>query len=81
MSKADEMFEELGFKKIEDTDKEVVYEYNATLMGDKLTQTILIAKIGKIIFSYHKQSNEKMGIGIEELQAINEKCKELGWIE
>ena len=80
MSKADEMFEELGFNKIEDTDKEVVYEYNATLMGDKLTQTILIAKIGKIIFSYHKQSNEKMGIGIKELQAINEKCKELGWI-
>ena len=81
MSKADKMFKELGFIKIKDTDTEVIYEYTATILGDKLTQTILIAKIGKIIFSYHKESNEKMGIGIEELQAINEKVKELGWYE
>ena len=79
MSKADEMFNKLGFKKIEDTDTEVVYEYNATIMGDKLTHTILIAKIGKIIFSYHKQRNERRGIGMQELQAINEKVKELNW--
>lgn len=81
MSKADTMFEELGFIKTEDTNTEVVYEYNAKIMGDKLTQTILIAKVGKIIFSYHKQSNEKMGIGVQELKAINEKVQELGWNE
>ena len=81
MSKADEMFEELGFIKTKDTDTEIIYEYNATILGDRLTQTILIAKIGKIIFSYHKESNEKMGIGLQELQAINEKVKELGWNE
>ena len=77
---ADEMFEEIGFEKVKDTDIEVQYDYNATIMGDKLTHTILIAKKGKLIFSkFNSKDNECMGIGIEELQAINQKVKELGW--
>ena len=82
MSKADEMFKELGFKKVIDNETEVKYEYRETIMGDKLIHTIQIAKVGKIVFSYRDDSNHQiMGIGKQELQAINEKCKELGWIE
>lgn len=82
MSKADEMFEELGFKKILDNDKEVKYEYRNIIMNDRIEHTIQIAKIGKIVFSYRSDENHQvMGFGVKELQAINEKCKELGWIE
>ncbi len=71
MSKADEMFEELGYKKEE-------HNYHAC---------------GKVI-EYHNEINSpfdfmidrkeikiwEITIGIKELQAINEKCKELGWL-
>ena len=77
---ADEMFEEIGFEKVKDTDIEVQYDYNATIMGDKLTHTILFAKISRIIFSYNKNNGDRIGIGIQELQAINKKCEELGWL-
>ena len=81
MSKADEMFEKLGFKKVIDNKTEVKYEYRETIMGDKLIHTIQIAKVGKIVFSYRDDNNHQvMGIGKQELQAINEKVKELEWI-
>ena len=78
---ADEMFEKLKFKKVIDNKTEVKYEYRETIMEDKLIHTIQIAKVGKIVFSYRDDNNHQvMGIGKQELQAINEKCKELGWI-
>ena len=82
MSKADKMFKELGYKKIIDNEMEIKYEYKNVIMGDRIEQTILIAKIGKIIFSYiNNENKQNVGIGIKELQAINEKVKELGWNE
>jgi len=82
MSKADEMFEKLGYKKVVDNEKEIKYQYINIEMGDKIEQTIQIAKIGKIIFSYRNdQNHQTMGFGKQELQAINEKVKELGWNE
>ena len=82
MSKADEMFERLGFKKALDNDQEVKYEYRNVIMNDRIEHTIQIAKIGKIVFSYRSDENHQaMGFGDEELQAINEKVKELGWNE
>lgn len=81
MSEADKMFEELGYKKIIDNKKEVSYQYINALMGDRIEQTIQIAKIGMIVFSYRNNQNHNvMGIGIEELKAINKKVEELGWI-
>ena len=78
---ADEMFEELGYIKIKDTEIEVQYNYSAMIMGDICTHTILIAKKSKLIFSrFNDESKESMGIGMKELQAINKKCKELKWI-
>ena len=81
MNKADEMFKKLGFKKVIDNDTEVKYEYRNIIMGDRIEHTIQIAKIGKIVFSYRSDDNHQtMGFGAKELQAINEKVKELGWI-
>lgn len=79
---ADELFEELGFTKAIDNDTEVKYYYINTIMGDRIEHTIQIAKIGKIVFSYRNDRNHQvMGFGKKELQAINKKCQELGWLK
>ena len=70
MSKADEMFEDLGYKrkiyKLEDELFEVRYNsHGKEIWFDKLRE-----EFGSL-----------SGIGVKELQAINEKCKELGWLK
>lgn len=72
MSKADEMFEKLGYEKHETTWKEegkkhfVEYNSDDTQIQFSLdTKHILITNI----------------INLQELQAINEKVKELGWLD
>ena len=66
MSKADKMFEELGYLKNENKDISIItYSGNETLIQIFLNiKSIEIASI----------------INMQELQAINEKVKELGWI-
>lgn len=71
MKTADEMFEELGYRKKETTWKEdnkkhfTEYNSNDTQIQFSLdTKHILITNI----------------LNINELQAINKKCQELGWI-
>ena len=68
MSKADKMFEELGYR-LEES------KSNIFIIDDIENIAITIHKLSKLIRFY------KMIISREELQAINEKCKELGWIE
>ena len=77
MSEADKMFEELGYKK-EIIESEVndevtimyikrfVYEYDSKIINFKLKKKIV---------------EIKYSIDMQDLQAINLKCKELGWIE
>lgn len=81
MSKADKMFEKLGYKKKTDNSKEVIYTSDEILMGDRCIHQFLFAKVSKIVFSYGQELSMTMGFGIKELQAINEKVKELGWQE
>ena len=78
--KADEMFEKLKYKKIYDDEYEIKYEYKETELGDTFNFILLFAKKGKNFFHKDRECNV-IGINIELLQAINEKCKELGWIE
>lgn len=73
MSKADEMFEKLRYKKSE-TDNTIRYKYKETLLEDKFEFEIFFSKISKLVFIKGKD-----GINMQELQAINEKVKELGW--
>lgn len=73
-SKADKMFEELGYELLNEYDKDFDNNF------------IVYLKVGKTIT--FKKSNLKVSvrdtqrnyINMQELQAINEKCKELGWL-
>lgn len=81
MSKADTMFEELGYKKEEENDKYVLYLSEKSLWRQR---KIRFWKDEKVIFNDLLEDDKVVSsvqIGIEELQAINLKCKELGWIE
>ena len=67
---ADEMFKKLGTNKIDNCDF-CVYEGQV----NKISR-ILFNKVNKsIIFEGFN------AIGIKELQAINKKCQELGWLD
>ena len=82
MSKADEMFEKLGYIKIKEHKFEEPYNEEVTeliLYRDEVKRT-------EIEFWNDKTISKSCGfdmsyITMQELQAINEKCKELGWIE
>lgn len=71
MSKADKMFEELGYKK-EENDKGIRYIEKGRILGDNFNFEIFFAKISKLVGCTGL-------ITMQELQAINEKVKELGW--
>ena len=68
MSKANEMFEKLGYK-LEES------KSNIFIIDDIENIAITIHKLSKLIRFY------KMTISKDELQAINQKVKELGWNE
>lgn len=77
MSKADEMFEKLGYEKILDD----------TLMAEciiycKKIKRKIVVEFREIIFhtSTKTISISLQFLSLEELQAINEKVKELGWL-
>lgn len=74
MSKADEMFEKLGY---EVSNSEFVEELNTT------TNTVVDNGYIKIIFYNNKTMliDADDILNMQELQAINKKCQELGWIE
>ena len=73
MTNADKMFEELGYKKVIDSELEIVYQY-----GNTVCITIAFYKISKMVQSYDEK-NKSLGLTMPELKAINEKVKELGW--
>ena len=73
MSKADKLFEELGYEK-EEYNPDVIY-YTSNILD-----TIYFAfnkNTKKVCFI---ENNEAGDISMEELKAIYLKCKELGWI-
>lgn len=104
MSKADKLFEELGYKKIDnhpDEEKEnfgkwttqdcrvIEYIQIATIRGKFYTLFIRFHIEGKRVEcgGSEKAENSKEFaryrnpiFNAAELQAINEKCKELGWL-
>lgn len=80
MSKADEMFKELGYERQVDETKLAVYK------NGKITIEIGCASGGyPVVFAHRFNKTQGIiyaqGIRMEELQAINEKCKEMGFIE
>lgn len=75
MSKADEMFEKLGYKK-----KYHIVEDEVILIG----YTQFDEPVDECSIMFLKKAKRLMAMNwvtINELQAINEKVKELGWNE
>lgn len=74
---ADQMFEELGYMIREfKTDEYIVYGYKNRLLGDLIEHTISFRTKPKIVMF-----DGTKGFGMQELQAINKKCQEMGWLE
>ena len=68
---ADEMFEELGYIKVEDSKMCIKYA------NDEIDCEINFWKIDKTVSKTHY---EKLGyMTMQELKAINKKVEELGW--
>ena len=90
MSKADEMFKELGYKL---TDEKICpHSYRYIKEIDKFRKKeIILEKANKLItICYYKIDVDgcmnsikriEYHLSMQELQAINEKVKELGWNE
>ena len=75
MSEADKMLEELGYVKIIENNIKILYEKEGRFW-DKEISFDLIDKQIRVEMS----AGDSEPITMQELQAINMKCKELGWI-
>lgn len=75
---ADKMFEKLGYKKKE---KGLYIEYIKAENSVK-EEYVISFMMKTIMATLYKNGYQKMPLAleIEELQAINKKCEELGWI-
>ena len=80
MSKADEMFEELGYKLTSKTDEYIIYEKEDNNTYPYKIELCFNLKSKSVIKSC-KLYNDRCWLSMQELQAINEKCKELGWLD
>lgn len=81
MSKADKMFEKIHYTKIYDRENAVVYHEDfedIEIQFDKKYKGIDITKdSGEEIFGHKVYL--PVELTYETIEAINEKCKELGW--
>lgn len=80
MSEADKMFEDLGYEW-----NMLVSVANGKQWGVSYKNSKTLAEIAfdyedKEICTSCFETDEPVYIGMQELQAINEKCKELGWL-
>ena len=74
---ADKMFEKLGYKKYDALQSCRYVRYCDIVNGEK--EYIIFSKNQTVRFQYLYTQVSK-SITMQELQAINKKCQELGWI-
>lgn len=74
MSKADEMFRELGYRKYSNS-------YSTFYQNKSKSKEILFDVEDKDFVCQDMYDYDGLYITMQELQAINEKVKELGWNE
>ena len=70
---ADELFKELGYEKIRNDKDFEVYRKNDYNIID-------FERNDKRVYKSARYDTTSDGITMKELQAINKKCQELGWI-
>ena len=76
MSKADEMFEELGYKKFQQ-DENIGYAQ----IDETERMSVAMFNFKKKAVIVHYDNKNSIGITMQELQAINEKVKEVEYDE
>lgn len=76
MSKANEMFEKLGYEKRNATDEFIIYSKKE--LRYKAQKEFEVC-INFNCYDKFLLTKNKMYFSMQELQAINEKVKELGW--
>lgn len=79
MSEADKLFEELGYKKIEESKRYLRYS-NSGRYGEHIDFELKLKEIRATRVTTQGNTHFRY-INMQELKAINLKCKELGWIE
>lgn len=82
MGKADEMFEELGYEKTRDSEKYI--NYRKSMAFRDFTDIEFNLQEKTVLPMYENNVFKKITyqkIDMKELKAINEKCKELGWLD
>ena len=85
MSEADKLFEELGYEKDKNTNNCYVNVLNSfkkqkDIEFDDVAKNYVTIRLSK----YNEYGNLEINqivLSLQELKAINLKCKELGWIE
>lgn len=78
---ADETFEKIGYRKVVENPEAIIYRMSEEFFGEKFEDDIIIFAIrSEIIFS-QALDGRAIGLSIPKLHAINQKCKELGWLE
>jgi len=78
---ADKMLAELGYIKIANDSKTMIYQKRFDNEPENLTKTITFFSRDKDISveTYLEDELEMTLLSVAELQAINEKMKEMGW--
>lgn len=80
MSKTDKMFEELGYKKYFEIQKAEANEVKVRYKKELINGIVIrINFCGDGTFEIKNSGDGTYYFNIKELQAINEKVKELGW--
>ncbi len=73
---ADEMFEELGYEIIVNSKTTLNYEKEGLYMDKEIVFELLDKSV-----TAGYGTGECCHISMQELQAINKKCQELGWVD
>ena len=82
MSKADKMFEELGFKlNKEPSQNHLLFYVKENLLGEDEPYEYIVFHKDKTIAPVCNDRKYIVALDMKLLQAINEKVKELGWYE
>lgn len=80
MSKADEMFEKLDYIKYED-EYICKYEYDKAGLEMIIEFNLKYSTITISMYDKDEKRRHPPEITMQELQAINQKCRELGWFD
>lgn len=76
MSNADEMLNELGYKKIIDNKTKIIYDKKGEYFDKRIVFKLADKTVQAGLDTYEIED-----INMQELQAINKKVKELQWIQ